>query len=113
MNRKMFLITALIFLMIGISAVSAEDINQTDNSLEITDSDAVSVDESTVKSFTNLSQAVDKSEVDLNIESDYKFDSSTDKNFTNGIKININPQGTNQHKHISFLNAEMTLEERK
>ena len=94
MNRKIFLMTALIFLMIGISAVSAEDINQTDDSLEITDSDAVSVDESTVKSFTNLSQAVDKSEVDLNIESDYKFDSSTDKNFTNGIKININPQGT-------------------
>ena len=89
--------------MIGISAVSAEDFSQTDNSLEITDSDAISADDSTVKSFTNLSQAVYASTGELNIQSDYKFNSSTDNDFEKGITINIIPKGTyiiNGNNHV-------------
>ena len=54
MNRKIFLIATVMFLIIGISAVCAEDINQTDDNLKTIDSDVISVDEPANKSFTNL-----------------------------------------------------------
>ena len=65
MDRKTILITALIFLMLSISAVSAEDINQTESSLEISDSEIIS-DEPTTGSFTDLSQAVSDNKEELN-----------------------------------------------
>ena len=102
MDRKTILITALIFLMLSISAVSAEDINQTESSLEISDSEVIS-DEPTTESFTDLFQAVNESEDELNIESDYKFNSATDGDLTEGIKITNAPQGTytiNGNDHV-------------
>lgn len=45
MNKKILLISALMLLIIGISAASAEDINQTDYNLGISDSDAISAEE--------------------------------------------------------------------
>ena len=102
MNKKIFLITALIFLIIGISAVSAEDINQTDDNLEISDSDVIS--DNAPKSFSDLGDAIGKSPEDgLNIVSDYEFNNATDKNFINGITLNINPKGTytiNGNNHV-------------
>lgn len=45
LNKNVFLITALLFLIVSIGAVSAENINQTDDCLEIDSSDALSVGE--------------------------------------------------------------------
>ena len=102
MNRKIFLITALIFLIIGISAVSAEDINQTDDSLEISDSDVIS--DNAPKSFSDLGKAIGEgSDEGLNIMSDYEFNNATDDAFKNGITLNVNPEGTytiNGNNHV-------------
>lgn len=87
----MFLITVLIFLIMGISAVSAEDINQTDNSLEISDSEVISADEP-AGSFADLSKAILGSNTELDIKTDYKFNSATDENLTRGIAINFNDE---------------------
>ena len=87
----MFLITVLIFLIMGISAVSAEDINQTDNSLEISDSEVISADEP-AGSFADLSKAILDSNTELDIKTDYKFNSATDENLTRGITINFNDE---------------------
>ena len=102
MNRKIFLITALIFLIIGISAVSAEDINQTDDNLEISDSDVIS--DNAPKSFSDLGKAIGESpDEGLNIVSDYEFNNATDDAFKNGITLNLNPAGTytiNGNNHV-------------
>ncbi|MDO5815541.1 MAG: hypothetical protein Q4Q18_07870 [Methanobrevibacter sp.] len=45
-------------MIVGISAVSAEDINQTDASLEISDSDVIS---DSPKSFSDLGKAIGES----------------------------------------------------
>ena len=66
-------------LIIGISATSAEDVNQTDYNLGISDSDAISADEPTNKSFTDLSNDIQGSDSELDIKSDYKFTNSIDK----------------------------------
>lgn len=88
MKRKIFLITALLFLIVCIGAVSAEDANQTDDCLEIDDSDALSVGE--VKSFTNLSTDIDNSPDDhINLTSDYKFDAQTDKGMERAKNLTI------------------------
>ena len=73
--------------MISISAVNAEDINQTDDNLEIYDSDTISTGEPTAGSFTDLLNEVSASTGELNIISDYKFNSSTDGNYAKGITI--------------------------
>ena len=78
MIKKVFLITALLFLIASIGAVCAEDINQTDSSLETDSSDVLSVDDA--RSFTNLSTDIDNSPDDrIDIISDYKFNDLTDK----------------------------------
>lgn len=89
MNKKMILITAMIFLIMGISAASAEDINNTDNTLETTDSEVISADGPT-GSFADLFNAIQASDNELNINSDYKFNSTTDGNYKEGISINFN-----------------------
>lgn len=88
MKKKMFLIAALMFLIISICAVSAEDVNQTDDNLQIIDSDAISAGESTVESFTDLSEDISDTD-ELNITSDYKFNSATDGDFIKGIDITV------------------------
>ena len=106
MNRKLLIITALIFLIVGISAVSAEDINQTDSSLEISDSDVISADES--KSFTDLDHDIMASPQDhWDIESNYKFNNDTDKNIKIGKELDINNDGTftiNGNNHVIDAN---------
>ena len=124
--------------MISISSVSAEDISQTDSSLETIDSDVITediqtdssleasntdiiaednnqiddsletidsdiIEEPSTGSFTDLYQAINNSEEELNIESDYKFDSSTDGDFTKGISITNSPIATytiNGNNHV-------------
>jgi hypothetical protein len=91
------------FLIISISAVSAEDINQTDDNLEVNDFDVISADGSATESFTNLSKAVDDSTDVLDIQSDYRFNSSTDGDFTNGIEITVGEGSTytiNGNNHV-------------
>lgn len=90
-------------LMISICAVSAEDVNQTDDNLKIDESDAISAGESTVGSFSNLSDDVDDSTDELNIKSDYKFNSSTDDAFKEGIGIAVSEEGIytiNGNNHV-------------
>ena len=85
----------------GISAVSAEDINQTDVNLEITDSDVMSVDEP--KSFTDLSNDISDNPFVFDVNSDYAFNNQTDKNFTEGIKVISQPDGQytiNGNNHV-------------
>ena len=102
MNRKIFLITVFIFLIIGISAVSAEDINKTDDSLEISDSDVIS--DNSPKSFSDLGKAIGEgSQEGLNIISDYEFNNATDDAFKNGLTLNVDPDGTytiNGNNHV-------------
>ena len=103
MNKRLFLITALMLLMISICAVSAEDVNQSDDNLMIYDSDVISAGESTVGSFADLSKDVDDSTVELDIKSDYKFNSSTDEDFTEGIGIVVSEEGIytiNGNNHV-------------
>mgnify|MGYP007012600603 CR=1 FL=1 len=85
----MILITAMIFLIMGISAVSAEDINNTDNTLETADSEVISADGPT-GSYADLFNAIQASDNELNINSDYKFNSTTDGNYKEGINFNFN-----------------------
>ena len=120
LNKKIILITALIFLIMGISAVSAEDVNQTDSSLEITDSNEISADGHT-GSFADLSNAIESSDNELNINSDYKFNITTDGNLIEGIKKNFNNGNyvINGNNHIidadnkaslfSFSNGTITI----
>ena len=111
MNRKILVITALIFLIVGISAVSAEDINQTDASLEISDSDVISADEP--KSFTDLDHDIMASPEDhWDIESDYKFNNNTDKNIKIGKELNIDKDGTftiNGNNHVIDANNQASV----
>ena len=88
-------------MILSLSAVSAEDINQTDSGLEISDSEVIA-DEPTTGSFTDLSQAINESKSELNIESDYKFNSETDGNLAKGINItNIpNTYTINGNNHV-------------
>ena len=92
----------MIFLLIGISAVSAEDINQTDDSLEISDSDVIS--DNAPKYFSDLGKAIGESpDEGLNIVSDYEFNNATDDAFKNGITLNLNPAGSytiNGNNHV-------------
>ena len=74
-------------LIISICAVSAEDVNQTDDNLKIDDTYVISTGESTVGSFADLSQEVGQSTAELDIKTDYKFNSTTDGQFTKGIEI--------------------------
>ena len=92
MKRKIFLITALLFLIIGIGAVSAEDVNQSDENLEISDSYILSVGE---KTFKDLLDDIDRSpESGLDIQTDYKFSNKTDAAFKQeGIRLNIAENG--------------------
>lgn len=88
--------------MLSISAVSAEDIDQTDSGLEISDSDVIA-DDPSAGSFTDLSQAVSDNKEELNIQSDYKFNSETDGRLTDGIKITNSPKATytiNGNNHV-------------
>ena len=92
LKRKIFLITALLFLIIGIGAVSAEDVNQSDENLEISDSYILSVGE---KTFKDLLDDIDRSpESGLDIQTDYKFSNKTDAAFKQeGIRLNIAENG--------------------
>ena len=102
MNRNVFLVTALLFLIVSIGAVSAEDINQTDDSLHIDSSDALSVGQ--VKSFANLSKDLDDSPQDhIDIVSDYKFNDQTDKGMKRAYDFTIAEGGSftiNGNNHI-------------
>lgn len=72
----------------AISAVHAEEINQTEDNLEISDSDTLSA--GTVKSFTGLLNDVSNSPQNgLNIQSDYKFNPNKDMNLKQGISLTI------------------------
>ncbi|MBQ2831559.1 C1 family peptidase [Methanobrevibacter sp.] len=92
MNKKLLLITALLFL-ISISAVSAQDINQTDDNLDSSDSDILSTGEP--KSYSNLLNDITTgSPSGLNIQSDYKFNNQTDGNFKKGIDLTVADDST-------------------
>lgn len=103
MNRKLLVLAALLFLIISISAVSAENVNQTEDNLKISDSDIISDEETSAESFAELSKEVDNSTAELDIKSDYKFNSSTDENFTKGITIIVGEDSTytiNGNNHV-------------
>lgn len=111
MNRKLLLITALLFLISisAVSAVSSEDINQIDNDLEISDSDIILTDDSKslsdfsgsdiistddTKSFSDLLNDISTgSQSGLNIQSDYKFNNQTDEDLKNGIDLTVADDG--------------------
>lgn len=101
MNKKILLITVVLFL-ISMTAVSAEDINQTNDTLEITDSDVVSAGET--KSFMDLSTDIDNSPEDrIDITSDYKYNAKTDKDLQKGKPLVISETGSytiNGNNHV-------------
>ena len=102
MNKKLILITALVLLLISISAVSAEDINQTDDTLETSDDNVLSAGEE-VRNFTSLFKDVENSQAIFDINCDYKFNNSTDKPYPDGIRIPIYPGATytiNGNNHV-------------
>lgn len=111
MKRKIFLITTLLFLILCVSAVSAEDLNQTtdaleidqaDESLEISDSDALS--ESSAGSFTDMSKDLDNSPQEYwDITKDYAFNNQTDAVFKNGKPLSVTQGSTftiNGNNHV-------------
>ncbi|MBE6508001.1 MAG: hypothetical protein E7Z77_01165 [Methanobrevibacter sp.] len=106
MNKKIFAITVLLFLIIGISAVHAEEINQTEDNLEISDSDILSA--GTVKSYTGLLNDISKSpETGFNVQSDYKFNPTKDENLKNGISLTVEDNSEyiiEGHNHVINAN---------
>ncbi len=77
----------------GVSAVSAEDISQTNDTLEIDDSNIFSA--AKTGTFNDLYDdiAADIFEGRFNIEKDYKFNAETDKNLSEGITITFQRSG--------------------
>ena len=93
MNKKIFALTALLFLITCISAVNAEDIDQTNDTLEIDDSDILSA--AKTGTFSDLADDITASisESRLNIEKDYKFNNETDKGLIGGITLTFDVSG--------------------
>ena len=92
MNKKLIVITAFLLLVLGIGAVSAEDINQTDDDLEIAESDVLSANP---QSFSDLMNDIRNGpQTGLNIQKDYKFDSKKDQVFKDGINLITSEKGT-------------------
>lgn len=74
-----------------------------DDNLQIVDSDVISDGESSVGSFADLSKDVSDSTGELDIKSDYKFNSATDGDFINGIDITVSEDSTytiNGNDHV-------------
>ncbi|WP_406531538.1 hypothetical protein [Methanobrevibacter sp.] len=96
MNKKIFALTALLFLITCISAVNAEDIDQTNDTLEIDDSDILSA--AKTGTFSNLADDITASisENRLNIEKDYKFNNETDKGLIGGITLTFDVSGDSE-----------------
>lgn len=86
----------------SVSAVSAENINQTEDTLEISASDVIS--DNAPKSFSDLEKAFEENSDDgINIVSDYEFNSAADDDYKEGITLNLNPEGTytiNGNNHV-------------
>ena len=96
MNKKIFALTALLFLITCISAVNAEDIDQTNDTLEIDDSDILSA--AKTRTFSDLADDITASisENRLNIEKDYKFNNETDKGLIGGITLTLDVSGDSE-----------------
>lgn len=76
MNKKILIIFSLFFILISISAVSAEG------------------------NFTDLNNDINNGESIIEINKDYKFDEKSDGNFNNGIYLNKSNITINGNGHI-------------
>ena len=89
LNKKILILTAFLFLILSISAVNAEEVNQTGDDLEISDSDILSA--GTTKSYTGLLNDINKQfPNDFNIQSNYKFNPTKDVDLKDGITFTLN-----------------------
>lgn len=91
----------LVVFIFSISAVCAQDTNQTDES-DISYSNDLTLANSslTVKTFTDLEKDISNASSEWNVDSDYKFSTQYDKNYTNGIKITGKTLIINGNGHI-------------
>ena len=85
-SNKVVAFTLMLFvLLISISAISAADLNDTDNTAE----NVLKEDNVKSSTFLDLWADVGISESKLDLDTDYKFNKTTDVNYDKGINITI------------------------
>jgi len=85
-SNKFVAFTLMLFvLLISISAISAADLNDTDNTSE----NVLKEDNVKTSTFLDLWSDVGISESKLDLDTDYKFNKTTDVNYDKGLNIKI------------------------
>ena len=85
-SNKILSFTLMLFvLLISISAISAADLNDTDNTSE----NVLKEDNVKTSTFLDLWSDVGISESKLDLDTDYKFNKTTDVNYDKGLNIKI------------------------
>ena len=85
-SNKFVAFTLMLFvLLISISAISAADLNDTDNTAE----NVLKEDNVKTSTFLDLWSDVGISESKLDLDTDYKFNKTTDVNYDKGLNIKI------------------------
>ena len=80
-NKIILCSVILIVLSFSVTAISAADLNDTSDVSDVLKDDGDS------KSFIDLNNDIASEDSSFNIESNYKFDNQTDRNYANGIRI--------------------------
>lgn len=80
-NKIILYSFVLLVLLFSVTAISAADLNDTSDVSDVLKDDGDS------KSFIDLNNDIASEDSSFNIESDYKFDNQTDRNYANGIRI--------------------------
>ena len=96
MKINKMILSSLIFvlLLLSITAISAADLNETDDISVLTDSN---INE---KSFTDLNTDISNANSKIDLSSDYKFNNQSDLNYANGITVNNKKFVINGNNHI-------------
>ena len=96
-SNKFVAFTLMLFvLLISISAISAADLNDTDNTAE----NVLKEDNVKSSTFLDLWADVGISESKLDLDTDYKFNKTTDVNYDKGININKYSFEINGNNHV-------------
>lgn len=94
-KKFMIIFFSLLFLILVMGSVQAEDINETNTLTDIDSVDVVcandgSTDVSTVKNFNQLQSDINAEESVLILNDSYKYDKASDDNYKSGVQIRKN-----------------------
>jgi len=96
-SNKIIAFTIMLFvLLISVAAISAADLNDTDNTAE----NVLKEDNVKTSTFLDLWADVGISESKIDLDTDYKFNKTTDVNYDKGININKYSFEINGNNHV-------------